>query len=493
MTWNLHKLLVAADVHPPPGVDTITVSSLCYDSRKAAPGSLFFALPGSKTTGAEFASDATRRGAVAVVAESDIPNCAAPVARVPNARAAMADVAATFHGHPSLDLKMVGVTGTNGKTTATFLVKHLCDQALLRCGLIGTVRYTIGDREVEAARTTPESVDIQALLAEMRSEACRSVAMEVSSHALFQYRARGIEWDAAVFTNLTQDHLDYHGTMDRYFDAKAALFDELFRQTKKRGKAVVNADDRYGHRLVARLPKQAKPITYGFSVGSGFRANGVHFDASGTQFQLETKQRQYLVRTPLIGTFNVYNTLAALAAVSVLGLDLRAAVAAIAQGPQVPGRLERVPCRRSFQVFVDYAHTDDALTNVLRTLRELRPRRIIAVFGCGGDRDRAKRPLMASAAESLADFLVITSDNPRKEDPNRILDDIVNGLRGSNYEIVPDRERAIFRAVELADTGDIVLIAGKGHEKYQEFADAKVPFDDVAVAKWAINEKPVAL
>ncbi|MGH8046257.1 MAG: UDP-N-acetylmuramoyl-L-alanyl-D-glutamate--2,6-diaminopimelate ligase, partial [Chthoniobacterales bacterium] len=339
----------------------------------------------------------------------------------------------------------------------------------------------------------PESVDLQDLLARMVASSNRSVAMEVSSHALVQQRVRGIEWDAAVFTNLTQDHLDYHGTMDAYFDAKSLLFETMFAQKIKRGKAIVNQDDRYGIRLLERFPKAVKPVTYGLGVKSDFRAIDPRSDVHGTQYQLDAKGRQYLVRLPLIGRFNVYNSLAALAAVSSMGLELRAAIKAIADAPQVPGRLERVPARRNFSVYVDYAHTDDALTNVLSTLRELGPRRLLVVFGCGGDRDRAKRPLMARAAGLLADYTIVTTDNPRSEDPERIIADCVPGLHNKAFETIVDRRDAIHRAIALAEQGDIVLIAGKGHETYQEVKGVRTPFDDVSMARNAIQAKPVEL
>jgi UDP-N-acetylmuramoyl-L-alanyl-D-glutamate--2,6-diaminopimelate ligase len=349
----------------------------------------------------------------------------------------------------------------------------------------------VGDQEIDAPRTTPESVDLQDLLAQMVGAGSKAVAMEVSSHALIQHRARGIAFDAAVFTNLTQDHLDFHKTMDKYFEAKALLFEGLTKQ-KKRARAIINLDDRYGRFLIERFDKKLEVITYGLGVQADFRASSVRFDATGSSFQLTAKGREYLVRSPLIGSFNIYNALGALAAANAMGMELRAAVAAMAKAPQVPGRLQRVNAKRSFQVFVDYAHTDDALRNVLRTLKELKPANLITVFGCGGDRDTAKRPLMAAAAEEFSDWCILTSDNPRSEDPLRILADIRKGLRGKRYEEIPDRAEAINRAVQLAGSGDIILLAGKGHETYQEFAEGKrLPFDDAAVARRAIEAKRV--
>ena len=313
--------------------------------------------------------------------------------------------------------------------------------------------------------------------------------MEVSSHAIVQNRVRNIEFDAAAFTNLTQDHLDYHGSMDAYFEAKAGLFEALAGQKSKKGRAIVNLDDRYGQRLVDQFSKRLKILTFGRSVHAEFRASAVRQEMNGTTFTLEARGKSYLVRLPLIGLFNVYNALAAIAATVTCGVEMRAAINALAVAPQVPGRLERVASKRNFQVFVDYAHTDDALKNVLRTLRELNPSHLITVCGCGGDRDRAKRPLMAAAAAELSDHVIITSDNPRSENPEDILKDMQTGLRGRAHEKITDRETAIRRAIELVGPGGIVLIAGKGHEKFQEFADSKIPFDDVAVADRAITDK----
>jgi UDP-N-acetylmuramoyl-L-alanyl-D-glutamate--2,6-diaminopimelate ligase len=484
---RLNALLQSAGL--PAGLADPEITSLCYDSRRVTPGSLFFALPGQKADGAEFVKQAVANGATAVVAGAYIADAGCPVVQVPDARAVMADIAAAFHGHPDRSLKCAGVTGTNGKTTTAFLIKHLLDSASLRCGLIGTVKYVVGGEEIPAPRTTPESVDLQELLAGMRDTGGRAVAMEVSSHALVQKRVRGIAFDAAVFTNLTQDHLDFHRSMEEYFDAKALLFEALVAQTAKKGRAIINADSRHGRQLIERFGKQLKLQTFGQGVAADFRASAIRFDAAGARFQLDARRKSFLVRMPMIGLFNIYNALGALAAAAACGVELRAAIAALATAPQVPGRLERVPAKRNFQVYVDYAHTDDALRNVLRTLRELKPARLITVFGCGGDRDRAKRPLMAAAAEELSDWTVITSDNPRREDPEAILRDVEAGLRGAQYDKITDREAAIRHAIGLAQSGDIVLIAGKGHENYQEFADRRIPFDDVAAAGQAIAYK----
>jgi UDP-N-acetylmuramoyl-L-alanyl-D-glutamate--2,6-diaminopimelate ligase len=316
--------------------------------------------------------------------------------------------------------------------------------------------------------------------------------MEVSSHALAQDRTRGLEWNVAVFTNLTQDHLDFHGTMENYFDAKAKLFSGLVSQKKKRKPvAIVNIDDRYGQQLLNKIDKRVAVVTYGMGTRADFRASNYRAEFGATSYQLDAQGKSYLVRLPLIGRFNVINSIAALAAANGLGINLRNAVFSLAKSPQVPGRLELVPAKRQFQVFVDYAHTPDALGNVLKTLRELEPHRLIAVFGCGGDRDRQKRPLMAEMADRLADYSIVTSDNPRREDPDAIITEIEKGFRSNHYEKIVDRTQAIDRAVALARPRDIVVIAGKGHENYQEFGDFTIPFDDIQVARRAIEDHPV--
>ena len=484
---RLRDLLQASGIAP--GLADPEILSLCYDSRLAQPGCLFFALPGLKSDGTSFIAQAVENGAAAVVAEKAPADAGCPIVVVENARAAMADIAAAFYGHPGKDLKCVGITGTNGKTTSAFLLKHIFDSAGMQSGLIGTVKYVVAGSERPAPHTTPESIDLQQILAEIRDTRGRAVAMEVSSHALVQNRVRGIEFDAGIFTNLTQDHLDYHGSMEAYYDAKALFFEAMAEQKNKKARAVVNSDDRFGQRLIDRFSKRIKTVTFGQNVHADFRASAIRQDLHGTRFALEARGKSYLVRTPLIGLFNVYNVLGALAAAMTCGVELRRAIDAVAEAPQVPGRLERVPARRNFQVFVDYAHTDDALKNVLQTLRDTNPARLIAVFGCGGDRDRAKRPLMAAVGEALADYVILTSDNPRSEDPEEILKEMEKGLVRRTCEKIVDREQAIRRAIELAGPGDIVLIAGKGHEKTQEFADHKAPFDDVAIAARAISDK----
>jgi UDP-N-acetylmuramoyl-L-alanyl-D-glutamate--2,6-diaminopimelate ligase len=468
------------------------VDGIFYDSRRVQKNGLYVAVRGAHFDGHRFTEQAIERGASAIVVERPESHSRATSLVVADSRLALADLAFTFFRKPALRLKMAGVTGTNGKTTTSFLLKHICEAAGLRSGLIGTVRYEIGERVLPATRTTPESLDLQELLAQMAGAGCKAAVMEVSSHALAQERTRGLEWDVAIFTNLTQDHLDFHQTMENYFEAKARLFIGLKDQpNKKQAAAVINIDDRYGEQLVSRVKDDVPVLTYGMSARADYRASNYRAEFSGTSFQLDARGRIYLVRVPLIGRFNVSNAMAALAAASSLGVNLRAAVLSLAKAPQVPGRLEAVPAKRQFQVFVDYAHTDDALLSVLKTLRELAPNRLIVVFGAGGDRDKQKRPLMGRVADQNADYSIVTSDNPRKEDPLAIIADVKKGFRSGNFETVPDRAEAISRAIALAQPRDIVLIAGKGHETYQEFADHTIPFDDRQMARRALENRPL--
>jgi len=469
------------------------VTSICYDSRRADSGSLFVAIRGERVDGHDFIAEAVDRGAVGVVCQKEVASHRVASVVVDDSRAALARLAATFYGEPSRKLRMIGVTGTNGKTTTTFLIKHLLQRANQKTGLIGTVSYEIGERVLPAYRTTPESLELQELLAQCVDAGCAGVVMEVSSHALAQNRASEIDFDVAVFTNLTQDHLDFHHGMKDYFEAKARLFEGVRSGRKKSRVGIVNVDDPYGQQLIARFGKELSIVTYGMGARAEFRASNFKVEMSGTSYQLDTRDKSYLVRLPLIGRFNIYNSLAALASVHALGVDVRSSVLALSRAPQVPGRLEAVPAKRQFQVFVDYAHTDDALLNVLRTCRDLNPNRLILVFGCGGDRDRAKRALMGAAADQYADHSIITSDNPRTEDPEAIIRQIEAGFRHGRYEKIVDRRAAISRAISMAGPRDIVLIAGKGHEKYQEFGHCTVPFDDVEVATRLVEDRPVEL
>jgi len=489
---QLKTLVAAVSPRQIIGPTDRVVESIAYDSRRVQRNGLFVALRGEKSDGHQFIDQAIEKGATVIVTEREVQTPRATCVVVENTRSALADLGATFFQQPARRLKLAAVTGTNGKTTTTFLIKHICEKAGLRCGLLGTVRYEIADRVLPAVRTTPESLDVYDLLGQMVNAGCKAAAMEVSSHALVQERVRGIEWDVAVFTNLTQDHLDFHGTMENYFEAKAQLFTGLVEQkSKTKPTAVINLDDSRGAKLVDRLGKKVSVITYGMGARADFRASNYHAEFAGTSYQLDARGKSYLVRVPLIGRFNVANSMAALAAASSMGISLREAILSLGRSPQVPGRLEAVPAKRQFQVFVDYAHTPDALLNVLKTARELSPRKLIVVFGCGGDRDKQKRPLMGRVADENADFTIITSDNPRKEDPEAIIAEAAKGFRSDHYEKITDRAAAIARAIELAEPRDIILIAGKGHEPYQEFVDHTIPFDDIQVARRALENHPL--
>jgi UDP-N-acetylmuramoyl-L-alanyl-D-glutamate--2,6-diaminopimelate ligase len=476
-------------------LDATQISSLAYDSRAVTAGTLFIALRGEKTDGHRYLEQARLAGAAALLVEAGAAPSGSwqiPVIQVSDTRRAMARVAANFYGHPSLQLKTLAVTGTNGKSTTAWLMHHLCETALFRSGFIGTFGYYIGGEARPAERTTPESPELQRMLREILDAGGRAVAFEASSHAIVQARVAAVELNVLVFTNLTQDHLDYHGTMEEYYKAKAAGFHQMAAQKTKRGTAVINIDDFYGRRLAKEL-KDAYPdetlrvLTYGIGGNADFQALDFQSSRQGQQFALKALGRSYLVRTPLLGRFNLYNTLAALTAIQCLGIDIRTAIKALPDVPQVPGRMQLVPLQAPFTVFVDYAHTDDALANVLKAARELPHRHIRVVFGCGGDRDRAKRPKMAAAAELGAEYVYVTSDNPRTEDPAAILADIVKGLKKPPRLVEVDRRAAIHKAIQEAKDGDIVVIAGKGHENYQELATGKIDFDDVKVAQEALR------
>jgi len=488
---KLSELVENIHVRHVAGTLETEVSGVHHDSRSVRPGGVFCALKGAGRDGHEFIQAAIENGAVAVLSER--PNPAEFLAtwiQVGNGRAAMAIAAANFEGHPSLRFPVVGVTGTNGKTTTAFLVHHLMQSILRRAGLLGTIYYSTGEVLVEASHTTPESTEVQRLLREMADADCRGMAMEVSSHGLAQNRVTGVSFDVGIFTNLTQDHLDYHLTMENYFAAKRLLFEQMDTETAKKGTAVINLDDPYGERLAKTRFERLRVMTYGRGANADFRIGDLRSDFNGTQYQLRFQDRQFLVRIPLIGSFNVYNSVAAIAAGWAIGLNLREVVSKMADAPQVPGRLELVGGRQTnYRVFVDYAHTPDALTNVLSTLRALEPNRIITVFGCGGDRDSTKRPLMAAAAEAGSDLCILTSDNPRTEDPKKILSDAARGFIRGGHEVLEDRWDAIRRAINLAGERDIVLIAGKGHESYQEINGVRHDFDDRKVAAGFVGRK----
>ena len=454
------------------GEASTPVRGLSLRSDDVVPGDLFFCVPGRRADGHDFAPAAADAGAAALAVERWV-DVALPQVRVPAVRPAMGPMAAAFHGDPSRDLAIVGITGTNGKTTTTYLLESVFRAAGRMPGVIGTTGVRVDGRPVPFPRTTPEAPDLQRLLRAMVEDRVAAVAMEVSSHGLDQGRVDGTHFACAVFTNLSQDHLDYHPTMEAYFQAKALLFDPA-----RTAAAVVNADDAWGRRLADRVPRT---ITYGLEADADLRAIDVVVDGDGCRFAVAGRR----VRTPLRGRFNVWNCLAALAAARTVDIDDATAIAGIEAVTGVPGRVERVDVGQPFLVLVDYAHTPDGVANVLRAARPLADGRLIVVLGCGGDRDRAKRPLMGEAATSLADLAVVTSDNPRSEDPAAIIAEIEPGARagGGAYVVEPDRRAAIRAALGAAGPGDVVVIAGKGHETGQEFADRTVPFDDRDVAR----------
>jgi UDP-N-acetylmuramoyl-L-alanyl-D-glutamate--2,6-diaminopimelate ligase len=462
------------------------ITGITYDSRRVMPGNLFVAFRGVRTDGHQFVEAAIDRGAAAVVMERDAGyNPRATRIKVSDARRSLAQASAQFYNHPSQSLKVVGITGTNGKTTTAFMVRAILEAAGFPCGLLGTVQYQIGQRVIPAARTTPESVEIQEMMREMLRAGCGGVSMEVSSHALDQSRVAEVDFDVAVFTNLSQDHLDYHGTMESYFESKAKLFSALG-TGRKAGRAVVNADDAYGRELTRRLGGDGAVQSYGVSSGATIRAEDVRVSTEGSYFVVQTPQGSLPVSLPVMGRYNVSNALAAIGAGLALGIDLCTMESALAKFCPVPGRLEAVPVGEPFRVFVDYAHTAEALRHVLITVSELTRGRLIVVFGCGGDRDKGKRQAMGQVAGALADFSVLTSDNPRTEDPRAILRQIEEGFPATarrGYQVIEDRREAIERALDLARPGDAVLIAGKGHETYQEFANTSVPFNDRQVVE----------
>ena len=470
----------------------IEISGIAYDSRHVRRGYLFAAMPGTRDDGWVYAAEAVERGAAAILSTHPAcpwhePTCI----HVRDVRQALAEAAAAFHRFPAARLRVLGVTGTNGKTTSAFLLRRILADAGWAPGLIGTVQYEVGERVIPAHRTTPESADIQALFDQMLQAGCRSVVMEASSHALDQGRVRGVEFDVALFTNLTRDHLDYHSTMEAYFESKCRLFTELARGARQ-AVAVVNLDDLYGARLSA-LPLAAPVVTYGIAdAAAQVRAVDIVLGPNGSQFTIVTANGRFPLALRLLGRFNVHNALGAFATATALGIATDVVLRALGAVMTVPGRMEPIPNRRGLHVFVDYAHTDDALNKALTTLNELRAGqagRMIVVFGCGGNRDTVKRGLMGAVARQLADHAVLTSDNPRKEDPLEILAAIRAGYgEGGSCETEPDRAKAIRRALAVARAGDCVLIAGKGHETTQEFANTIVPFDDREEARRALQE-----
>jgi UDP-N-acetylmuramoyl-L-alanyl-D-glutamate--2,6-diaminopimelate ligase len=490
--------LLIADPRVPAAVRDREATAVVYDSRQAVPGCVFVALHGQQADGSAFAPQAVSRGAAIVVSEgSPRPDVDAPWLVVPDARLALALLADRFHGSPSQALQLVGITGTNGKTTSAYLLKSVFEAAGHRCGLLGTVSYNLGTEERPATRTTPEAPDLQAMLREMTAHGCTAAVMEVSSHALALKRVDGVQFAAGVFTNLTRDHLDFHRDMEDYAAAKRRLFQLLGAETP----AVVNADDPRAGSFVAAA---RRPVTFGVRRPADVTAADVSLTLEGLAFEVQSPAGTLSIRSALVGRPNVYNILGVVATATALGIPREAIERGIAALQGVPGRFELASGGLDdITVIVDYAHTDDALRNLLETARSLSPGRLVTVFGCGGDRDRTKRPLMAAVAGRMSEVVVVTSDNPRSEDPARIIEEILRGMPASSEHILPlggsvqrivgpevltivDRRAAIDRAVELAQPGDVVIVAGKGHEQTQTIGARTLAFDDVAVARAAL-------
>ena len=475
---NLEGLIAALRPSEVVNVAPAEVRDLAYDARAVTPGSVFFCVPGTRADGHDFAPDAVGRGAVALVVERPL-ELALPQLVVADARAAMAVGASEFFRRPTERLVVAGVTGTNGKTTTAFLLHSVLDAAGLRPGLLGTIESRVGGERRPALRTTPEAIDLQRMFREMLERGDRSCAMEATSHGSELRRLDCVRFDALAFTNLTQDHLDFHGTLDRYFAAKQRLF-----LADSAPAAAVNVGDPYGRRLADELRAAGRsPLTFGFADEAELRPERLELDPDGARFRAGGLE----LRTRLRGRFNVENVLATVAAARLLALPNEAITRGVAAVEGVPGRFEAIDEGQPFTVLVDYAHTPDSLENVLRAARGLDGGRVICVFGCGGDRDRGKRPLMGRIAADLADVAIVTSDNPRSEDPMAIIAEIVAGS-GPGVQVEPDRGAAIERAVELAEPGDVVLIAGKGHEQGQELQGGrKIPFDDREAARAALR------
>jgi UDP-N-acetylmuramoyl-L-alanyl-D-glutamate--2,6-diaminopimelate ligase len=500
MTWaELHgalrgRGLIRADDAMRAEAAVGVVTGIAYDSRAVAPGQVFVALKGQHTDGTSFARQAIERGAAAIVSEQAAPaDVHLPWAIVEDARLALAVLAAAFYREPSREMRVIGITGTNGKTTTAYLMASLFEAAGIQCGLLGTVGYRVGPGDEglrEAARTTPEAPDVQQLLREMVDRGCGACAMEVSSHALSLRRVDGIIFAAAVFTNLTRDHLDFHADMDDYFRAKHRLFEMLPRDAP----SLVNIDDPRGPSLV---DAGGRVVTYAINRPADITPGPLSFSLEGLEFDIRTPRGTVHVRSKLVGRPNVYNILAAVSTATALELPFAAIERGLQSLDGVPGRFQVVSGPQDeVTVVVDYAHTDDALRNLLETARPLANGRLVTVFGCGGDRDRTKRPLMGAVAGRLSDLIVITSDNPRSEDPKRIIEEVQRGItadtlraRAARPLAIVDRREAIVKAIEVAVPGDVVLIVGKGHEKYQVIGNRVLPFDDVAVAREALKRR----
>jgi UDP-N-acetylmuramoyl-L-alanyl-D-glutamate--2,6-diaminopimelate ligase len=487
---RMDEIMKGIEIRRISGAEDAEVAGVAYDSRKVLPGHLFVAVRGENADGHDFIQDAIKRGAVGVVCEKEPENSqslAVPVVRVDDSRAALAAISNGLYGRPSGSLCCIGVTGTNGKTTTTYLIKSVLESWGKKVGLIGTIQYMIGDESCEAEHTTPEALEFQGLLYKMRMSGCTHVVSEVSSHALAQKRVDGTVFRTGVFTNLTRDHLDFHKTMEDYFCAKKRLFKELLD-----GVPVINYDDPYGRRLLSDIahlrPGLKKSYTYGLEKGSDFMAAEIKDSFEGLRFKILTEDGVYEAESSLIGLPNVYNILAAVGASVSLGVPWDVILTGIKDARPVKGRFERIDAGQKFLAIVDYAHTEDALERLIYTARGLTEGKIITVFGCGGDRDSGKRPKLGAIATRLSDFVVITSDNPRSEKPEKIINEIEAGVVKRNYLVEPERREAIKRAVLLAGDNDVVLVAGKGHESSQVVGGRSFHFNDREVLEEAIKQ-----
>lgn len=472
----------------------IDIKGLSYDSRKIAEGYIFFALSGVHTDGAKFIDDAISKGAVCIVSSVKIPNCKVTNVVVDDITKTMADIAAKFYDYPDKKLFIIGVTGTNGKTSITYMLESILKKLNIDIGVIGTITYRYANTVIDAPNTTPQSLDLFKMMSEMVNSKIKYLIMEVSSHSLVLGRILNIEFDIAVFTNLTQDHLDFHKNMENYFNAKKILFEGLKNNLKNNKKfAIINTDDFYGKKLFDDKNIPAEKISYSTNGKNGeifACAENISLNSSGSSFIINSSFGRGNVTVNQIGLHNIYNLLAVFCICMAAGFEFNKIIENFKYITGAPGRLEKVASEKDFTVIVDYAHTDDALKNVILALKNLKPSGIITVFGCGGNRDKTKRPLMAKAACSLSDFVFITSDNPREENPEDIIKDVEQGaveINKNNYKIIVDRKQAIYEAVKFAKSGNVILIAGKGHENYQIIGTKKIHFDDKETAAEALS------
>jgi UDP-N-acetylmuramoyl-L-alanyl-D-glutamate--2,6-diaminopimelate ligase len=479
---KLKKLITGLPIEIYKGGQDIEITGLCIHSKLVAPGNLFIAKKGSVDDGSKYIEEAIDSGAVAVLSDLPNPFLKNSVQLIhPNPAEVEAELAARFYNNPSKSLFVIGITGTNGKTTTSYLIKHFLDQLGIACGLIGTIEYIIGSYHFEAKLTTPDIITNQKLLKEMVKQGCLASVIEVSSQGLAQDRCKYIDFDVAIFTNLTQDHLDYHKTMEAYANEKAKLFNSL----DPHKIAIVN----YESPWTAVITQQCKAplLTYGFSQEADLYADAIQLSACNTEFRVHYRSEQADFKSNLIGRYNILNSLCAIGTCLAKGIPLRNLPPLLNTFKPVSGRLEKVETSRKLNIFVDYAHTPDALEKVLACLREIKQGKIITVFGCGGDRDRGKRAKMGKAAEEGSDFTIITSDNPRSEVPQTICSEIASGFSRTDFTIIVDRKEAIAKAIEMASGKDLILIAGKGHETYQHFSFQTIPFDDRKVAQELAN------